>query len=98
MKAHAFLAATTLGILAATSVAAREIPPACRSDAASLCPGMTPGDHQFGKCMKAHEAQVSPGCKEAARAIRKAHEGRAHKAPSGGQTPTPAPVPQSSSN
>jgi hypothetical protein len=86
----ALLAAAALGTLASTSATARDIPAACRSDAASLCPGLVPGDHKFGKCMKSHEAQVSPACKEAAREIRKEHGG-GHKGTGVGQMPTPTP-------
>jgi hypothetical protein len=82
------------GVLVSTSASAvRPIPGACQSDAASLCPGLVPGDHKFGKCMKSHEARVSQACKEAWRAEH--HEGEHH----GGVdqmpgTPVPQPVPQ----
>jgi len=92
MKSIAGLVAlAAAGVLVSTSAsAAREIPAACQSDAASLCPGMVPGDHKFGRCMKEHEGQVSAGCKEAARAIRKEHGGHRHEQPG---MPTPAPTP-----
>src|SRR3954462_15293214 len=85
----ALLATAALGTLVSTAAVARDIPAACRSDAAALCPGLVPGDHKFGKCMKSHEAQVSPGCKEVAREIRKEH-GAGHKGTGVGQMPTPA--------
>jgi len=83
----ALVAVAAFGTLVSTAAQAREIPAACRSDAAALCPGLTPGDHKFGKCMKAHEGQVSSGCKEAARELRKEHGGGQHK----GTTGTPQP-------
>lgn len=81
------IAAAAFGTLVSTAAVAHEIPAACRNDAASLCPGMTPGDHKFGKCMKAHETQVSSSCKEAARELRREKGGGQHK----GTTGTPQP-------
>ncbi len=90
MKVFAGLvAAAALASIVSTAAVAHEIPAACQSDAAALCPGMAPGDHKFGKCMKEHGSQVSAGCKEAARERRKEHEGREHR---GGTTGTPQPA------
>ena len=56
---------------------ASRIPEACQNDAATLCPGMAPGDGKFGKCMKEHRDKVSEGCKAAARSARE-HKGGKH--------------------
>ena len=85
------IAVAALGTLVSTAAVAREIPAACQSDAASFCPGMAPGDHKFGKCMKEHEGQVSSGCKEAARELRKEHGAHQHQHQGTGTTGTPQP-------
>ena len=36
---------------------------ACREQAEKLCPGMKPGDENFGPCIKQHEAQFPKGCR-----------------------------------
>lgn len=38
---------------------------ACRSDARSLCGRMQPGGGRIVACLKAHESQLSEGCKAA---------------------------------
>ena len=90
------IAAAALVSLASTAAVAREIPAACQRDAAALCPGMAPGDHKFGKCMKEHEGQVSSGCKEAAREIRREHGGGHHSGT--GSTGTPQPMQPATGN
>jgi len=93
------LAAAAAALIALPSFAV-QIPAACQGDAASLCPGMTPGDHKFGKCVKANESRLSPGCKEAAREMRRERKGE-HQREHGGVgampgTTTPAPPPMTS--
>src|SRR5215831_9276231 len=85
----AALSALTLAAALAASASyagdgSRKIPEACQSDAATLCPGMAPGDGKFGKCMKEHRDKVSEGCKAAAKGARE-HKGGKHggKAASG---------------
>ena len=34
---------------------------ACHADAASVCPGMEPGDGNFARCMKEHHDKLSEG-------------------------------------
>ena len=85
-----FIVVAAFGSLVSTAAVAREIPAACQRDAAALCPGMAPGDHKFGKCMKEHEGQVSSGCKEAARELRK-ERGAGHQHGGMGSTGTPQP-------
>ena len=53
-----------------------ELPEACRSDVASLCPGIAPGDRKLRKCMKQHHDQVSAGCRKAFKQARAAHEAK----------------------
>jgi hypothetical protein len=95
-------AVATLTLAAALATAssyagdgAAKIPEACRSDAASLCPGMEPGDGKFGKCMKSQRDKVSEGCKAAAKSAREHHGGK-HAGGKGesGAAATPAPAPQ----
>jgi hypothetical protein len=38
---------------------------ACRADAEKLCKDVRPGDGRMARCLKQHEASVSPACKEA---------------------------------
>ena len=38
---------------------------ACKADAEKLCKDVRPGDGRMARCLKQHEASVSPGCKEA---------------------------------
>jgi hypothetical protein len=48
----------------------------CREDAKRLCAGIEPGEGRIVKCLKEHEAQVSPACKakwDAKKAERKEH-------------------------
>jgi hypothetical protein len=46
---------------------------ACRADAAKLCPGVAPGPAHM-QCMRAHEDQLSPECKQLAGHIREGHK------------------------
>ncbi len=38
---------------------------ACRADAEKLCKDVRPGDGRMARCLKQHEASVSPACKDA---------------------------------
>ena len=37
---------------------------ACRADAEKFCKGVPPGHGNIARCMKQHEAELSPACKE----------------------------------
>jgi len=41
---------------------------ACRPDVERLCKGVPPGEGRILECLKAHEAEISPACKEHAKA------------------------------
>lgn len=47
--------------------AAAEAPPkgggACKADTEKFCAGVKPGDGRLAKCLKEHEAELSPECK-----------------------------------
>ena len=38
---------------------------ACRAEAEKLCKDVRPGDGRMARCLKQHEASVSPACKDA---------------------------------
>ena len=61
------LAVAAMCVISNAAVAGghRQVPPVCQADAAKLCPGLTPGDHKFGPCMREHKAQVSDACRAA---------------------------------
>ena len=42
----------------------KEKPGACRADVQKLCKGIQPGGGRIAACLKQHESEVSPGCKE----------------------------------
>jgi hypothetical protein len=71
----ALLVIAALGAISTAAVAGdgRQIPAACQADAAKLCPGMTPGDHKFGPCMREHKEAVSDACKAVAKKFRDNH-------------------------
>jgi hypothetical protein len=48
----------------ATGVSAEQNAKPCADDAARLCKGMQQGEGRIAKCMKEHESELSPGCKE----------------------------------
>jgi hypothetical protein len=88
------LAAAAAALIALPSFAV-QIPAACQGDAASLCPGMTPGDHKFGKCVKANESRLSPACKQAAKEMRRERKGEHPREHGGvGQMPGASTTPQ----
>jgi hypothetical protein len=53
---------------------AKELGEACQSDVQQLCPAVKPGRGALAKCLKQHESELSPACKEElaqARSVRK---------------------------
>ena len=42
----------------------KEKPRACRADVAKLCKGIQPGGGRIAMCLKQHESELSPGCRE----------------------------------
>src|SRR2546426_6469551 len=54
--------AGVLVLLAAFAVWAAEHP--CKEDAERLCQGVEPGEGRILQCLKQHEAELSPACKE----------------------------------
>ena len=42
----------------------REGKGACRADAEKFCKGVKPGHGNIAQCMKQHEAELSPACRE----------------------------------
>lgn len=60
----------------ASSVAAAQTAPrsaaltACQADVQRFCSGVQPGGGRLGKCLKEHARELSPQCREAARAAR----------------------------
>jgi hypothetical protein len=43
----------------------KDKPGACRADVEKLCKGIQPGGGRIAMCMKQHESELSPGCREA---------------------------------
>jgi hypothetical protein len=55
-----------LVLLQAGPVRAQELGTgACKADAEKLCKDVQPGDGRMARCLKQHEASVSPACKDA---------------------------------
>ena len=42
----------------------REVAEACKDDAAKVCKGVEPGKGRILRCLKQHESELSPACKE----------------------------------
>ena len=42
----------------------REVAEACKDDAAKVCKGVEPGKGRILRCLKQHEGELSPACKE----------------------------------
>ena len=42
----------------------KEKPRACRADVAKLCKGIQPGGGRIAMCLKQHESELSPGCRD----------------------------------
>ena len=57
----------TIGLLIMFSAQAeeKEMRGACRADLQKLCKGVQPGGGRLVMCLKQHESEVSPGCREA---------------------------------
>ncbi len=47
-----------------TGVSAEPVGKPCAADAERLCKGVQPGEGRVARCMKEHEKELSPGCKE----------------------------------
>jgi hypothetical protein len=87
LRIAAFSAATTL-----PAVALAQAPPApppggghgdsdkvreaCRADADRLCKGVKPGGGRIRECFKAHQAELSDGCKAAIKDAREHHHAK----------------------
>jgi len=70
----AVLTVFCLSLWAGTDALAQDQGP-CAQDAARLCKGVQPGGGRVAKCMKEHEKELSPACREnAAKAKRKIQE------------------------
>jgi len=48
----------------AAVVSAEPVDRPCVADAGKLCKGVQPGEGRVARCMKEHEKELSPGCKE----------------------------------
>lgn len=60
-------------LLASTSHAAPKAHPgaeACKADAEKLCAGIAPGNGAIHRCLKRHEAELSPACAKFQTAVR----------------------------
>ena len=42
----------------------KEVAEACKDDAAKVCKDVKPGEGRILRCLKQHEAELSPACKE----------------------------------
>ena len=60
--------------------AGHELHGACKADIEKLCPDVKPGEGRIVACMKAHQDEISEGCKQA---FEKAHAQKAGGANSG---------------
>lgn len=49
----------------AQSATAMAVMRACKPDIAQYCSAVAPGGGRIKECMKAHQAELSPSCKEA---------------------------------
>ena len=74
------LAMSSAIALAADQPQAMDPRTACAGDVEKLCPGVKPGGGQIIACLKQHESQVTPACKEAF-ANRKANKKAAAQGP-----------------
>ncbi len=52
---------------------------ACHDDVARLCSGVEPGGGRIRECLRAHQAQLSDGCKLAIRNAQAHHHPRGEK-------------------
>jgi hypothetical protein len=51
--------------VAAAQAEDKDNPRACRADVEKLCKGIQPGGGRIATCLKQHESELSPGCREA---------------------------------
>jgi hypothetical protein len=51
-------------LVTAANVYAEEAAKPCAEDAAKLCKGVQQGEGRIARCMKEHEAELSPACKQ----------------------------------
>jgi hypothetical protein len=51
-------------IMSAAQAEEKERPEACRADVQKLCKGVQPGGGRIAACLKQHEAELAPGCRE----------------------------------
>ncbi len=58
------LVAGAFCLFMAAGVSAESVDKPCVADAEKLCKGVQPGDGRVARCMKEHENELSPGCKE----------------------------------
>jgi len=54
----------------AASVSAEEVDRPCVADVQKLCKDVQQGEGRIAKCMKEHEKELSPGCKENLRKLK----------------------------
>jgi hypothetical protein len=51
-------------VICAAQAEEKEHPGACRADVQKLCKDVQPGGGRIAACMKQHESELSPGCRE----------------------------------
>ena len=57
-------------IMSAAQAEEKEGPGTCRADVQKLCKGVQPGGGRIAGCLKQHESELSPGCRERIAAAR----------------------------
>lgn len=55
--------ACLLGLMLSSGASAQEARP-CAEDAKKLCKGVEPGEGRIVRCMKEHESELSPACRD----------------------------------
>jgi len=60
---HLVVLSLLLG-MSAVQAEDKERPGACRADVAKLCKGIQPGGGRIAMCLKQHESELSPGCRD----------------------------------
>ena len=53
-----------LSMVSAAQAEEKEGSGACRADVQKLCKGVQPGGGRIAACLKQHESEISPGCRE----------------------------------